>query len=86
MTGFIGRRASPLRRAFAVIRGHTAESALINLAFRRPRKRHAVMFQLDHRRHRFPAHVFDGVLIAQPVGTFDGVVHVKAPVIFAHIA
>ena len=44
------------------------------------------MFQFDHRRHSFPAHVFDGILITQPVRAFDGVVHVETPVVFAHIA
>jgi hypothetical protein len=34
----------------------------------------------------FLAHIFDGVLIAQPVRALDGVVHMKAPVILAHVA
>ena len=45
------------------------------------------MLQLQHCGHRLPAHVFDGVLIAEPVGTFDRVVHVEAPIVaVAHIA
>src|SRR4029077_16537415 len=44
------------------------------------------MLELDDRRHRIAAHIFDGVLVAQPVGPLDGVVHVPAPVVLAHIA
>ena len=44
------------------------------------------MFQFDNRRHRFTAHVFNRILVAQPIGAFDGIVHVKTPVIFAHVA
>ena len=43
------------------------------------------MFQFDNRGHRFAAHIFYGVLIAQPVRPLDGVVHMPAPVVFAHI-
>ncbi len=35
---------------------------------------------------RFLAHVLDRVLIAEPVGALDGVVHVPAPVVLAHVA
>ena len=86
MAGLISRRAGALRLAFAVMRGHAAKGALINFAFGGSGERHAVMFQFDDGRNGFTAHVFDGILVAQPVRTFDGVVHVKAPVIFAHIA
>jgi hypothetical protein len=36
-------------------------------------------------RARF-AEIFDGILVAQPVRPLDGVVHVPAPVVLAHIA
>ena len=35
---------------------------------------------------RFLAHVFDRVLVAEPVRAFDGVVHVPAPVVLAHVS
>src|SRR5262249_48192119 len=38
------------------------------------------------RRDTVTAHVFDGVLVAQPVRALDGVVHVPAPVVGAHVA
>jgi hypothetical protein len=44
------------------------------------------MLELDNRGHRLADHIFDGVLVAQPVRPLDGVVHVPAPVILAHIA
>ena len=44
------------------------------------------MLQLVHRRHRLAAHIFDGVLVAEPVRPLHGVVHVPAPVVLAHVA
>ena len=35
---------------------------------------------------RLAAEIFDGVLVAQPVGPLDRVVHVPAPIVVAHIA
>ncbi len=84
--GPVGGGAGPLRGALAVMRGHAAERPLIDPALLGAAERHAVMFQLDDRRDRLAAHVFDGVLVAQPVGALDGVVHVPAPVVLAHVA
>ena len=87
MPGPVGRgRGAPCRRSLAVARGHAAERTLVDLAFRGARERHPVMFELDHRRDRLAAHIFDRVLIAEPVGALDGVVEVPAPVVLAHIA
>ncbi len=44
------------------------------------------MLELYDRFHRIAAHVFDRVLVAEPVGALDRVVHVPAPVVLAHIA
>ena len=44
------------------------------------------MFELNDGGYRLAAHVFNGILIAQPVGTLHGVVHVPAPIILAHVA
>src|SRR3546814_7254299 len=76
---------SALRGALAVMRGHAAERALINLAFLGARERQAIVLQLQHRSRRLLAHVLDGVLIAQPVRALDGVVEMEAPVVLAHI-
>ena len=86
VAGPVGGGAGALRDALAEIGRHAAEGALVDLAVRRPAEGHAVMLQLDDRRDRFLAHIFDGVLVAQPVGALDGVVHVPAPVVVAHIA
>ena len=45
------------------------------------------MLQLEHRGHRLPAHVLDGVLVAEPVGALNRVVHVETPVVaVAHVS
>ena len=87
MAGAVGGGAGALRGALAVMGGHAAERALIDLAVVLPaRERQAPMFELVDRLGRAAAHVFDGVLVAEPVGALDGVVHVPAPVVLAHIA
>ena len=86
VAGPVGGGAGALRDALAVVGRHAAEGALVDLALRRPAEGHAVMLQLDDRRDRLLAHIFDGVLVAEPVGALDGVVHVPAPVVVAHVA
>ena len=87
VAGAVGGGAGALRGAFAVMRGHAAERALIDLAvFLAARERQAPVFQLVDRFRRVAAHIFDGVLVAEPVRALDGVVHVPAPVVLAHIA
>ena len=85
--GAIGGSAGPLCRALAVMRGHAAERTLIDLAVLfATRERQAPVLQLIHGGRRVAAEIFDRVLVAEPVGALDGVVHVPAPVILAHIA
>ena len=68
VAGTIGGGAGALRlRSLAVLGRHAAKRALVNFTFRRAAERNAVMFQLDNCRHRFSAHIFNGILIAQPV-------------------
>ncbi len=87
VTGTVGRRAGALRRrALAVLGGHAAERALVDLALFGAAEGHAVVFQLDDGRNGLTAHVLDGVLVAQPVRALDGVVEVVTPVVFAHVA
>ncbi len=82
----VGGGAGALRDAFAEIRGHAAEGALVDLAFFGAREGHAEMFELVDGFRRLAAEIFDGVLVAEPVGALDRVVHVPAPVIDAHVA
>ena len=87
VAGAVGGRAGALRGALAVMRGHAAERALIDLAvFLAARERQAPVLQFVHGGRRVAAHVFDRVLVAEPVGALDGVVHVPAPVVLAHVA
>ena len=86
VAGAVGGSAGALRDAFAVIRGHAAERALIDLALLGARKRNAPVLELVDRRRRVAAEIFDGVLVAQPVRSLDGVVHVPAPIVLAHVA
>ena len=86
VAGAVGGGAGALRDAFAEMRGHAAEGALVDLAGLGAAEGHAVMLELDHRGDGLAHHVFDGVLVAQPVRALDRVVHVPAPVVLAHIA
>ena len=86
MAGAVGRRAGALHDALAVIGGHAAKGALVDLAFLGAAEGHAEMLQLVDRFGRIAAEIFNGILIAQPVRTLDGVVHMPAPIILAHIA
>jgi len=86
VAGAVGGGAGALRGALAVMRGHAAERALINLAVFAARKRQAPMLEFVDRVRRVAAHIFDRVLVAEPVGALDGVVHMPAPVVFAHVA
>src|SRR6202166_3883454 len=87
MAGAVGGGAGALRGALAVVRGHAAERALIDLAvFLAARERQAPMLPLVNRLRRVAAQIFDGVLVAEPIGALDRVVHVPAPVVLAHIA
>src|SRR3954471_17412956 len=64
----------------------TAERPLINGPVGIAIERHAEMLQFDYYLGRLAAEKFDCILITQPVGSFDGVVHVPHPAVFAHIA
>ena len=87
VAGAVGGGAGALRGALAVMRGHAAERALIDLAvFLAARERQAPVLELVDRLRRVAAEIFDGVLVAEPVGALDGVVHVPAPVVLAHVA
>ena len=87
VAGAVGGGAGALRGALAVMRGHAAERALIDFAvFLAARERQAPMLELVDRGRRVAAQIFDGVLVAEPVGALDGVVHVPAPVVLAHVA
>ena len=82
----VRRSTGALRRALAKARCHATERTLVNLALFGARKRHAVVLELDDGVRRFLAHVLNRILVAKPVGALDGVVHVPAPIVLAHVA
>src|SRR5439155_14030867 len=87
MAGAVGGGAGAVgRRTVTEFHHVPAERPLIDLPQLGARERHAEMLKLDDRRDRLAAHIFDRVLIAEPVRPLDGVVHVPAPVVVAHIA
>ena len=87
VAGAVGGGAGALRRwPSPKLRGHAAERALVDLAVLGARERHAVVLELVDRGRRVAAEIFDRVLVAEPVRPLDGVVHVPAPVVRAHVA
>ena len=87
MAGAVGGGAGALRRRpLAHILHHAAERALVDLALGGAAERHAGMFELVDRGRRLAHHIFDRVLVAEPVGALDRVVHVPGPVVRPHIA
>src|SRR6516225_4755508 len=82
------RVARAVRRGAGARYGALAEVAhvstkrpLVDPSIIGPRERHSSMIELHHGGDSLPAHVLDCVLVAEPIGAFDRVVHVPSPVI-----
>ena len=73
--------ASPDGWSFAVIGIVTAKRTLIDLGVIGTGERHAVVLQLVDRFGCVPTQVLDCILVSEPVGAFDGVVHMPTPVV-----
>src|SRR5690606_34270138 len=86
VAGTVGGRTGALHGFFAEVGRVTTERALVDRAVGVAVARHAVVLELIHGVRRFATHEFDGVLVAEPVGTLDGIVHMPVPVVFAHVA
>ena len=71
--------------AFSILIRLAPKGPLINFPLCCSGKRHAIILQFEDGRGGLPRHVVDGVLVAQPVGPLDGVVHVPAPVVRPHV-
>ena len=82
----VGGGAGAVGRRLAVFLHVAAKRALIDAAILGAGERNAEMLQLVDRRHRFAAHILDAVLVAEPVRPLDGVVHMPAPIVLAHVA
>ena len=86
MAGAVGGGTGALhRRAVTEVHHVAAEGPLVDLAFFGAREGHAEMLELVNGGRRVAAEIFDGVLVAQPVGTLHRVIHVPAPVISTHV-
>src|SRR6202142_2356877 len=71
VAGAVCRRAGALGNALPIVGRHTAEWALVDLAFLSARERHAPMVEFVDGGRRVAAEVFDRVLVAEPVGALD---------------
>ena len=87
MPGAVGRRTGARRlAALAEVLGLSAERALVDATALGAGKRQAHVFEFEHGLRSDAAHVLDGVLVADVIRTFDGVVHVPAPIVVRIVA
>ena len=86
VAGAVGGGAGAIGLRLAELGRLATEGALVDAAVIGARERHAVMLELVDRGGRVPGHVLDRVLVAEPVGALDGVVHVEVPVVLVHVA
>lgn len=70
----------------SVVVALTTESSLVDFAVGSTRERHSVVLQLDDGLWSFASHVMDGILVSEPIGALDCVVHVPLPVVVLHVA
>jgi hypothetical protein len=82
----IRRCAGAGDRVFAELAHMAAERPLIDLSIVSAGEGHPRMFQLDDGGDSLPAHIFDSVLVAEPIGPLDRVVHMPLPTVFAEVA
>lgn len=69
----------------AVVERLTTEGTLVDLAILGSGEGKTEVFELNDGTRSLTAHVVDGVLVTEPVGTLDGVVHVPSPVVLGHV-
>jgi hypothetical protein len=86
VSGAVCRSAGALHGLLTVVGGMAAEGTLVDRAVGIAVERHAEVLELVDDVRRFAAHELDRVLVAQPIGTFDGVEEVVVPVVLAHVA
>ena len=87
MTGAVRSGAGPISHIpFCIFGRVPPKAALIDRSGLGTAERHAKMLKLDDRRNRLAAHVFYRILVAEPVGAPDRVVHVPAPIVLFHVS
>src|SRR6516225_10870038 len=87
MAGAIGGGTSAVGHVALGVFGRVpAKAALVDRPGLGSAEWHAEMLELDDRRNRLAAHIFDRVLVAEPVGAPDRVEHVPAPIVLFDVA
>ncbi len=86
VAGAVGGGAGALHRLLAEVGRVAAERPLVDRAVGVAVERHPEVLELVDDLGRHPAHVLDRVLVAEPVGALDRVVHVPQPVVLGHVA
>ena len=87
MTGAVGGTGAAMGlAALAVVEGLSTKGTLVDLAVLGTAERETELLQFQNGRGGLPAHVVDGILIAEPIRALDGVVHVPSPVVLGHVA
>src|SRR5260370_8631270 len=86
VAGTVGGGAGALGLTLAIVERHAAERPLIAPAVLGARERHTRVLEFVDGSRRLTHHVFDRILVAEPVRPLDGVVHVPAPVVLVHVA
>ena len=82
MAGTVSRSGGTLnRRAFAHVLHVAAKRALVDRAVIVAAERHAGMFEFINGGRGLAHHIFDRVLVAEPVRPLDGVEHVPRPMV-----
>ncbi len=85
MAGAVGGRAGAGGLLAAEVHALPAEPALVDGAVLEPGKRYAVVLQFIYGLRCGPAHVLDGILVAQVIAALDRVEHVPVPVVRADV-
>ena len=86
MPGAVRGGGGPRRLFSAVIARLPAKRTLVNAAVIQAGKRQAHMFEFQHCFRAGFTHIFDGVLIADIIGTFYSVIHMPLPIVLMGIA
>lgn len=86
MSGAICCRATSIALpTLSIFQALASNSPLVDLTVLSPRKRHPIILQLVDSLWCFTAHVVNCVLVAEPVGAFDRIIHMPSPVVLGHV-
>src|SRR5688572_14635047 len=77
----VGCSTCSLGKSLPVTQHLATEGALVDLAAFRSAKWYPVMLKFEHRGHCLTAHIFNCVLVAEPIGTLDSIKHMISPVV-----